>query len=101
MAIPTSRTHEKARPTIDTDLCNGCGLCVQVCKDFTLRLVDGKVAIGDHPVFGCIGCGHCIAVCPQGTIKIRWNESAGRLQEKMVEHFEGAVKGKEGKSDSL
>lgn len=70
MAIPTSRTHETAHPTIDTDLCNGCGLCVQVCKDFTLHMLDGKAALGDNPVFGCIGCGHCMAICPQEAISV-------------------------------
>lgn len=70
MAIPTSRTHDTAYPKIDATLCNGCGLCVQVCKDFTLRLVDGKATLGDHPVFGCIGCGHCMAICPQEAITV-------------------------------
>ena len=34
MAIPTSRTHEAGRLQFSRDLCNGCGLCIQVCKDF-------------------------------------------------------------------
>lgn len=68
MAIPTSRTQEIAHPRIAAELCNGCGLCVQVCKDFTLRLVDGKATIGDDPVFGCMGCGHCMAICPREAI---------------------------------
>ncbi len=70
MAIPTSRTNEAARITIRYDACTGCGLCVSVCKDFGLRLENGKVKQADAPLFGCIGCGHCMAVCPAGAIEV-------------------------------
>lgn len=70
MAIPTSRTHEAARLEFLPELCNGCGLCVQVCKDFGIRLVDGKAQRTEHPLFGCIGCGHCMAICPQEAVKV-------------------------------
>ena len=70
MAIPTSRTNQKAEIIIDTDKCNGCGLCVSVCKDFSLAIEDGVVKVGDNPIFGCIGCGHCMAICPTGAIEI-------------------------------
>jgi ferredoxin len=70
MAIPTSRTKEKARICIDRDKCNGCGTCVEVCKDFGLTLADGKVKVSETPFVGCIACGHCMAVCPSGAITI-------------------------------
>jgi ferredoxin len=70
MAIPTSRTHEAARLEFFPDLCNGCGLCVQVCKDFGIRMVDGKAQPAEHPLFGCIGCGHCMAICPQEAVRV-------------------------------
>jgi ferredoxin len=70
MAIPTSRTKEKAQICIDTDNCNGCGTCVEVCKDFGLTLADGKAKVSETPIFGCIACGHCMAVCPFEAITI-------------------------------
>ena len=70
MAIPTSRTSEAAHLTIRTDACPGCGLCVSVCKDYGLRLENGKVIQADTPLFGCVGCGHCMAVCPAGAIEV-------------------------------
>lgn len=70
MAIPTSRTKEKAKITIDKSKCVGCGLCVEVCKDFSLELKNGKCSISKKPIFGCVGCGHCMAICPKGAIKI-------------------------------
>ena len=70
MAIPTSRTNQKAEIRIDNEKCTNCGLCVFVCKDFSLVLENNKVRISDDPIFGCVGCGHCMAVCPVGAIEI-------------------------------
>jgi ferredoxin len=70
MAIPTSRTHEVARLIFSDERCTGCGLCVEVCKDFGIRIEDGKARPAEHPLFGCIGCGHCMAICPQEAIRV-------------------------------
>jgi len=70
MAIPTTRTKEKARIYIDTDKCTGCGTCVEVCKDFGLTLANGKAKVSETPWVGCIACGHCMAVCPCEAIAI-------------------------------
>ena len=70
MAIPTSRTKEAARITIDHEKCNGCGLCAEVCNDFSIVMKDGKAHVSGTPFFGCIGCGHCMAICPQDAIAI-------------------------------
>jgi ferredoxin len=70
MPIPTSRTKQDARIAIDTEKCNGCGLCVEVCKDFSIVMKDGKTIESGQAIFGCIGCGHCMAICPTGAIKI-------------------------------
>ncbi|WP_291855355.1 nitroreductase family protein [Marinilabilia sp.] len=74
MAIPTSRTKEKATIEINTNKCFGCGKCVVVCKDFSLSLENNKVIISNTPAFGCIGCGHCMAICPTGAIEISGRE---------------------------
>jgi nitroreductase/NAD-dependent dihydropyrimidine dehydrogenase PreA subunit len=85
MAIPTSRTKEKAQVYIDTPKCDGCGKCIEVCKDFGLELADvpapnaisgqesevvQKARIRETSFVGCIACGHCMAVCPQMAITI-------------------------------
>jgi ferredoxin len=70
MAIPTSRTKESAEIRINSELCNGCGLCVSVCKDFSLVIENNKVVKSKTPCFGCIGCGHCMSICPTGAIGI-------------------------------
>ena len=70
MPIPTTRTKEIAEIVIHEELCNGCGLCVSVCKDFSLVMRNDKVTKSDTALFGCIGCGHCMAICPTGAIEI-------------------------------
>lgn len=74
MAIPTSRTKEPAQINIVGEKCNGCGLCVSVCKDFSYKLENGKVMLSGTPLFGCIGCGHCMAICPTHAIEIHGRE---------------------------
>jgi len=76
MAIPTSRTKEKAQIKINEDLCTGCGLCISVCKDYSIKIVDKKVKIADNPMFGCIGCAHCMAICSTGAIEIYGRETS-------------------------
>jgi len=74
MPIPTSRTCENAKIVISDEKCNGCSLCVQVCKDFSLIIEDKKLKISSSPIFGCIGCGQCMAICPNDAIEIYGRE---------------------------
>lgn len=70
MAIPTTRTKEKAKVSIDPNNCNGCGACVAVCKDFGIKIIDHKATVVEDSVFGCLACGHCMMVCPTGVIAV-------------------------------
>lgn len=80
MAIITSRTSENGRITIHYERCNSCGLCVKICKDFSLIMENNKPVVSKNPVFGCIACGHCMAICPSNAIEISGREmSSGDL----------------------
>lgn len=74
MAIPTSRTKESPEIRLNTELCNGCGLCVSVCSDSSLTIENEKVQQSNFSIFECIGCGHCMAICPTGAVEIYGRE---------------------------
>jgi len=74
MAIITSRTRENGQITFIYDRCNSCGLCVKVCKDFSLKMENNKPVLSENAVFGCIACGHCMAVCATNAIEISGRE---------------------------
>lgn len=52
------------KPVIDTDKCNGCGLCARNCK---AACIDSKNHAIDYS--RCVVCLDCIDKCKQGAIK--------------------------------
>lgn len=52
------------KPVIDTDKCNGCGLCARNCK---AACIDSKNHVIDYS--RCVVCLDCIDKCKQGAIK--------------------------------
>ena len=52
---------------IDTDLCTGCGSCMDVCPFNNIELAEGKAVYAGET---CISCGHCAAACPQVAIRL-------------------------------
>ncbi len=56
--------------TINSDLCEGCGECVNVCPVGIITLEDGKASVtGD--MAECLGCESCVSVCAQGAITVQ------------------------------
>jgi MinD superfamily P-loop ATPase len=53
-------------PVIDTEKCNGCGLCVEVCACQALSLVNNIISIIETDE--CGWCTLCEAVCIEGAI---------------------------------
>lgn len=62
------RTHRhdigiigQKQPKIDTEKCNGCGRCIELCKFNALSISGGKAVI-DRDL--CGNCGWCVRGCP-------------------------------------
>ena len=56
----------KAKMTIDTEKCKGCGKCRKNCP---MEAISGAVKQA-HTIDSekCINCGACVTVCPFGAI---------------------------------
>ena len=52
---------------IDTDLCQGCGACVEACPRGAIH-IEGGVAVIDQE--RCNACEACLASCPQGALYV-------------------------------
>jgi ferredoxin len=50
-------------------LCDGCGLCLDVCFVGAMRLENGKAVSGED----CRGCARCARACPKKAVKVIWN----------------------------
>jgi predicted aldo/keto reductase-like oxidoreductase len=49
------------------DWCEGCGKCVDICRNKALKLIDGRSVVDNNK---CALCSYCAAACPQFCIKI-------------------------------
>jgi NAD-dependent dihydropyrimidine dehydrogenase PreA subunit len=45
----------------DSDLCTGCGVCVERCIFNARKMIDGKSIVKEE---NCYGCGLCVTACP-------------------------------------
>ncbi len=54
------------RPQIDIMKCDGCGLCVSVCRQHGLVIINGVITFVE--TIECDWCTQCEAICPTGAI---------------------------------
>jgi electron transport complex protein RnfB len=53
---------------IDSELCNGCGVCIERCQ---MDAIISKNDIFSIIKKRCIGCGNCVNYCPSNAIQIK------------------------------
>ena len=67
---------------IDSELCIGCGACVDVCPFAALALEDGLAVVNDN----CTACGACLAECPVDALSLPEVERHGTQD---IESYQG------------
>jgi len=65
----------------DPGVCIGCGVCVSVCPQGAVRLLDGDRPHALVDPASCRGCGICAAECPSGAMTVGGFSDAELLAE--------------------
>ena len=89
------RMHADFKPDPIAEKCTACRRCVIACPVDAITIGPDNVAVVNYEL--CYGCGECVASCSYGAIDIDWKTTPEAIQEKIVEHAAGVLKGKEGK----
>lgn len=68
---------------IDTEKCNGCGLCARACHEGAIGMEDGKAKLlrDDY----CDGLGDCLLACPVDAISFTVREAAAYDEAAVLE----------------
>lgn len=59
--IATKENKISNFPTVNTELCIGCGACIDICPSEAIHLEDGKAKI---TTTNCKNCKVCVKACP-------------------------------------
>ena len=65
-----------AKVTFETNLCKGCGLCVDACPKHLIQIAENKINSKGHSPAEitdedkCIGCAFCATMCPDCVIMV-------------------------------
>ena len=54
---------------LNTETCNGCGICVDVCPHEVFEIVEKKARIIDRDA--CMECGACALNCSVGSLTVQ------------------------------
>lgn len=67
-AIPMVKGEVEIEPivaSVNTDVCGGCEVCVELCPFSAVEIEDEQAKIN---IALCKGCGTCVAACPSGAL---------------------------------
>src|ERR1019366_6955059 len=77
---------------VRSDMCVGCGTCVDACPEPDAITLRGKLAVVDDA--RCRGHGECVAACPVGAIAVTTGAAVNRVSVPLVDaNFETNIPG--------
>ena len=56
---------------VDSDLCIGCGTCIERCQMDAITMIDSVAQVNKKC---CIGCGNCVQTCPESALILKKKE---------------------------
>jgi electron transport complex protein RnfB len=99
---PASVVSSPFVAALNTDTCEGCGVCTARCQMEAVRLDDGKATLD---LDRCIGCGLCVTTCSTGSLTLVRKPEAEQpyVPRDIVDNYIkiGQARGKMGMSELL
>ena len=80
---------------IDTEKCNGCGVCARACHEGAIEMIDGKAVLTKENY--CDGLGDCLPACPTGAITFEEREALAYDEQAVAQSKKEAQQKKEKK----
>ncbi len=84
--------HNGGKPSVDPELCRGCGHCLRECAHGAVSIGAGRKAAIDHN--RCVGCGRCLGACNFDAISNDNPSANTELCCKMAEYAKAVVDGR-------
>jgi ferredoxin len=69
-ADPCAAAPSRPLHLVDAAACKGEGICVEICPEEVLEVVDGHAATVMSRADACLRCGQCVAVCPTEALQM-------------------------------
>jgi ferredoxin len=70
---------------VDSEVCSGCGTCVERCQMEAIKLVNEVSKVNRKK---CIGCGNCVPTCPENAINLKRKDKEIGLVETMDDLYD-------------
>jgi NAD-dependent dihydropyrimidine dehydrogenase PreA subunit len=81
--------------SVDTELCTGCGACVETCQ-VNAAHIDRNLGVCVMNLDRCLGCGNCVSSCPSEAIRLVKKDNEVVPPENLEDLYETIMAHKKG-----